>query len=166
MTEKLSYLLDANVFIEAARRYYAFDIAPGFWSNLDKLATSGRLYSIDRVKKELKGLKDELADWVDNTFSHAFVSTDEDNIIKCYADIMIWVNAQDQFKDGAKSEFAKSADGWLIAYAKVRDYVVVTHEVLSKDVRRKVPVPNVCRAFNVKFVDTFEMLRSLHVRFE
>jgi hypothetical protein len=24
------YVLDANVFIEAARRYYAFDIAPPF----------------------------------------------------------------------------------------------------------------------------------------
>ncbi|PMD04330.1 DUF4411 family protein, partial [Brevibacterium paucivorans] len=25
------YLLDANVLIEAKNRYYAFDIAPGFW---------------------------------------------------------------------------------------------------------------------------------------
>ena len=25
------HLLDANVFIEAAKRYYAFDLAPSFW---------------------------------------------------------------------------------------------------------------------------------------
>jgi hypothetical protein len=25
------YVLDANVFIEAARRYYAFDLATRFW---------------------------------------------------------------------------------------------------------------------------------------
>ena len=29
------YLLDTNVFIEAKNRYYAFDIAPGFWTWLD-----------------------------------------------------------------------------------------------------------------------------------
>jgi len=58
-----------------------------------------------------------------------------------------------------------SADGWLVAYAKVKGCVVVTHELPSPDVRRKVPIPNVCRAFNVQFVDTFEMLRTLGVRF-
>jgi len=26
------YLLDANAFIEASRLYYAFDIAPRFWT--------------------------------------------------------------------------------------------------------------------------------------
>ena len=26
------YLLDSNAFIEANRLYYAFDIAPGFWT--------------------------------------------------------------------------------------------------------------------------------------
>jgi len=31
------YVLDANVFIEAARRYYAFDIAPKFWDTLIQL---------------------------------------------------------------------------------------------------------------------------------
>ncbi len=28
------YLLDANVFITASRRYYAFDLVPTFWSAL------------------------------------------------------------------------------------------------------------------------------------
>jgi hypothetical protein len=28
------YVLDADVFIEASRRYYAFDIAPKFWDSL------------------------------------------------------------------------------------------------------------------------------------
>ena len=29
-----NYLLDANVFMEAHRRYYAFDLCPGFWECL------------------------------------------------------------------------------------------------------------------------------------
>jgi len=30
------FLVDANVLIEAKNRYYAFDIAPGFWAWLDQ----------------------------------------------------------------------------------------------------------------------------------
>jgi hypothetical protein len=52
-----------------------------------------------------------------------------------------------------------------VAYAKVKGCFVVTHETLAPDAKRKVPIPNVCRAFNVPFVDTFEMLRTLGVRF-
>lgn len=30
------HLVDANVLIEAKNRYYAFDIAPGFWAWLEQ----------------------------------------------------------------------------------------------------------------------------------
>ena len=46
------YVLDANVFIDAAKRYYAFDIAPGFWDSLALLAQIGSVRSIDRVYQE------------------------------------------------------------------------------------------------------------------
>jgi hypothetical protein len=32
VTISRAFVLDANVFIEAHRRYYAFDIAPLFWT--------------------------------------------------------------------------------------------------------------------------------------
>lgn len=57
------FVLDANVFIEAARRYYAFDLAPGFWESLIHYAKNGRIRSIDRVKQELERGKDQLAEW-------------------------------------------------------------------------------------------------------
>ena len=50
----MEYVLDSNVFMEAARRYYAFDIAPPFWESLVHHAANGRLESIDRVKQELE----------------------------------------------------------------------------------------------------------------
>lgn len=49
MTGEPPYVLDANVFIEAARRYYAFDLAPRFWESLEHHAANGRVRSIDRV---------------------------------------------------------------------------------------------------------------------
>ncbi len=57
------YLLDANVFIEAKNRYYAFDIAPGFWAWLDRAHQHSLAVSIDAVRDELRNGSDELADW-------------------------------------------------------------------------------------------------------
>lgn len=161
----IEYVLDANVFIEAARRYYAFDLAPPFWESLVHHAANGRLQSIDRVKQELERGKDELATWATAQFSEAFASTDEEDVIESYSEVMRWVQAQDQFSDAAKADFAAGADGWLVAYARSKGLIVVTHEVLDPRIRRKVPIPNVCEAFGVSYVDTFEMLRQLGVRF-
>ncbi|MDO8872689.1 MAG: DUF4411 family protein, partial [Methanoregula sp.] len=46
MTPHPIFLLDANVFIEAARRYYAFRIAPGYWDGLILHAGRGPVRSI------------------------------------------------------------------------------------------------------------------------
>ena len=61
--------------------------------------------------------------------------------------------------------FAQGADGWLVACAKQNGYKVVTQEVLDPLRKNGVPIPNVCQAFNVSFVDTFKMLRELDVKF-
>jgi len=107
------YILDANVFIEAAHRYYAFDLAPRFWQSLVAHARDGRVMSIDRVQTELQKGKDELASWAKGHFSSAFMSTAESNVIYCYRELMTWVQLQPQFNDAAKADFASSADGWL-----------------------------------------------------
>jgi hypothetical protein len=156
-----TYLLDANVFIEAARRYYAFDLAPPFWESLVHHSTNGRVQSIDRVKEELEKGKDELATWATTQFRDAFASTDEEDVIASYSKVMGWVQAQDQFSDAAKAEFATGADGWLVAYAKCKGCIVVTHELPAADAKRNVPIPNACEAFGVIYVDTFKMLRQL-----
>jgi len=164
-TEETIFLLDSNVFIEAKRRYYAFDIVPGFWTNLVQHADSGQLMSIDRVKHELELGQDELSHWVKHDFANGFASTNQSSVIGNYTDIIEWVNAEIQFLDAAKSDFARGADGWLVAYAKDRGYILVTHEQFNQDIKRKVPIPNVCQQFGVTCVDTFEMLRQLGVTF-
>ncbi|WP_281872096.1 DUF4411 family protein [Brachybacterium paraconglomeratum] len=57
------HLVDANVLIEAKNRYYAFDIAPGFWAWLEQGHRTGKLISIDAVRDELVQGDDELAEW-------------------------------------------------------------------------------------------------------
>lgn len=158
------YLLDASVFVEAARRYYAFDIAPRFWERLIEHASSGAVGSIERVREELDRGKDAVAAWAKDKFSDAFSPTDDGDVLACYRRVMNWVQNQTQFTDAAKAEFADVADGWLVALAVVKPCIVVTQEVLASSARRRVPLPNVCVGFNVRYIDTFAMLRELGVQ--
>lgn len=164
MTDDPPFVLDANVFISAMRDYYAFDLAPGFWKSLEDHAKNGRILSIDYVKEELERGKDQLAQWAKNNFSHAFIVTDDQDVQESYREMMTWVQGQDQFLDAAKAEFARVADGWLVAYAKAKGCIVVTLEKFDPDIKRKVKIPNVCQAFGMQFVNTFEMLRRLGVQ--
>jgi len=164
MVSGQTFILDANVFIEAARRYYAFDLVPQYWSSLVRLSKGGSVYSIDRVRTELVRGKDELAKWADHGFSDAFLSTDTQEITESYRKIIAWVNKQAHFTEPAKADFASGADGWLIACAMVKGAVVVTHEEFARDAKNKVKIPNVCQAFGLHYVNTFEMLRLLHIQ--
>ena len=160
------FALDANIFIEAHRRYYGVDLCPGFWECLRHYGARQRLLSIDRVRSELVRGRDALSKWVKDGPTGLFVSSAEPEVADVFADVMAWVQGNAQFRREAKAEFAAAADGWLAAYAKVRGAVVVTHERYSADVRRRVPLGNVCHELEVPMWDTFEMLRELEVRFE
>ncbi len=166
MSTQKVYILDANVFIEAKRRYYAFDLCPGFWDALLWHQARGEVMSIDRVKKELERGKDDLTEWAISKMPEiCFASTDDQAVVDRYREIVGWVQIQSHFLPEAIAEFAQSPDGWLIAYAKATGNVLVTHEVLAKDARKNVPIPNVCEALGVNFTDTFEMLKNLRARF-
>ena len=159
------YALDANAFIQAKRRFYGFDFCPGYWRALIWHSRQGTVPSIDRVKEELLRGGDELADWVSEELGDAgFSETTTAAVAEKYAQMLAWVMAQPQFSDPAKAEFQQVADGWLAAYAKAGGYVVVTLEEFSPDARRRVPLPNVCRAFDVSTITPFEMLRRLGAR--
>ena len=53
------YLLDANIFIQAKNRHYAFDVVPGFWRWLERAHGIGIAGSVERVREELLVGKDE-----------------------------------------------------------------------------------------------------------
>lgn len=158
------YLLDTNVFVEAHRRYYALDLCPGFWDCLAHHCQTPRLLSIDRVKDEITG-GDALAVWAEQAPHALFVSTAQQAVVSRYAEVMTWVHENPQFRPEAKAEFARGADGWVIAYAEVHGLTLVTHEAFDPNARKRVPIPNVCRQFGVPTEDTFAMLRRLEVQF-
>jgi len=103
------YVLDSNVFIEAAKQYYAFDLAPGFWKSLVAYAKSGEVISIDRVKQELDRVKDGVTTWADSDFREAFASTDETAVVQVYGRIVNWAQRQTRYSSSARAEFAQVA---------------------------------------------------------
>ena len=157
------YVLDANVFMTAHHHYYAPDLCPGFWKCLEHYSQEERLLSIDRVRGEILG-PDKLVEWVKQAPSKLFRSTAQQEVVAAFSEMQTWVQGNDQFRDTAKDEFARVADGWLAAYAKVNRVIVVTQEVFDPNVRKRVPLPNVCKQFDVNYRNTFEMLRDLGVR--
>jgi hypothetical protein len=165
-----NFVLDANVFIQAHRRYYGFDICPGFWASLLHHERVGRLCSIDHVHRELLAGNEEdvLKKWVkSSTPDTFFAATSTEEVVGHFAAMMQWVvQDQPQFKPEAKDEFARAADGWLVAYAAANNLTVVTHEEYNPDNKKKVLIPNVCKQFNVPYINTFQMLRSLQVRLD
>ena len=162
------YVLDANVFVQAHRRHYAFEICPGFWDCVIHHHQTGLLISIDRVRDEIAaGDADALETWAKHTAPKSlFAPTGVAVVAGNFAAMVQWVQAQAQFTTEAKEQFAQVADGWLAAYAKTHaHHVVVTHEEFNPDVKKRVPLPNVCKQFGVEYIDTFTMLKELKARF-
>ena len=74
-----TYLLDANVFIQAKNQYYGFDIVPAFWAWLIAANGAGTVFSIEKVSDELVGYGNELAEWAKtrNQIGGFFLPADE-----------------------------------------------------------------------------------------
>lgn len=161
------YVLDANAFIQAKRKFYGLDFCPGYWRTLIWHQQQGRLCSIDKVQDEILRGADDLAEWADQQFgTAAFAETSTPEIASIYTQMLVWVMAQPHFHDSARAEFQQVADGWLAAYGKASGCVVVTLEEYDPLRRNKVPLVNVCRAFDVETITPFELLRRLDLKLD
>ena len=158
-------MLDANVFMAAWRDHYPIDLYPGFWQCLDRYSREGRLLSVDRVRAEILS-PDDLIGWVNENWADSFVFSGETEVVDIFKEMQTWVQANRQYSPAARDEFARAADGWLAAYAKIHNAVVVTNEVFDPGIKRRVPIPNLCKQFNITYDSTVGMLRGLGVRFD
>lgn len=160
----LRYILDANVFIEACKRYYSFDLCPGFWQSIEHYGTQGILASIDRVRDELQEGA-PLDQWKLETAAPLFLPTDTEDVIAAYREVIRWAQQQSRFTDAAKALFADGTDAWLIAFAKARNLTMITHEKSEPRSKKNVKIPDVCKAFGITYQNTFDMLRELHISY-
>ena len=169
MSRKAHFYLDSDVFIAAKNSYYAFTICPGFWKSLIHLHAKDRIFSIDQVRREiLAGRESEdLVQWGKNELpDEFFLPTDSKDVLNAFAEVMLWVQRSSQYTEPAKAKFATEADGWLVAYARVHQGIVVTNEQPRPDSRSRILLPDVCAKFDVENYNTFTMLKELKVRFD
>ncbi|RLF98855.1 DUF4411 domain-containing protein [Thermococci archaeon] len=170
MPNSSKYVLDTSVFIEAHRNYYPFDFARPFWDGLIHFAKEDRIVSIDRVYDEIMRGRDQddpLKKWAKEEFSPFFDNTETEEILSNYRLIINWAIKQPQYFKSAQEEFAQeeNADAWIVAYALTYTCIVVTQEVYNRERKNKIPIPNVCVAFKVPYINTYELLRRLNFSF-
>ncbi len=156
-----TYLLDANVFIQAKNLHYGFEFCPAFWDWIDQENASGKVFSIERVGDEIRAGDDELAEWAGQR-PGLFLSPDTE-MVPSLAAVSNWAYGAD-YEPAGVATFLQVADYYLVAQAHAHGYVVVTHEVFNSSPKR-IKIPNACLEVGVKCVNPYEMLRSERAQF-
>ena len=158
----MPYLLDSNIFIQAKNLHYSFDFCPAFWEWLDVGNKKGTVFSIEKVRDELIGGDDELAEWAKARGSEFFLPPDN-AIVPSLAAVSTWAGGGG-YEASAVSTFLQVADYYLVAHALAHGFDVVTHEVAANSVK-KIKIPNACIGLHVKSMSPYEMLRTEKARF-
>ena len=156
-----TYLLDANVFIQAKNLHYGFDFCPAFWDWINQENASGTVFSIERVGDEILAVDDELARWAGQR-PGLFLKPDT-TMLPSLTAVSNWASSAG-YEPAGVATFLQVADYYLVAQAHAHGYTVVTHEVFSPS-PKKIKIPNACIGVGVKSVNPYEMLRSERARF-
>lgn len=159
-----AYLIDANVFVQAKNFHYRFAFCGGFWEWIEAAHDAGLIFSVDKVRAELlAGNKNDPARvWAEKLPGSFFLDDASDPaVMKHYGDLMAWAaTGKSQFTAAAVSKFAdeKNADPFIVAVARQRGAVVVTHEKSIDNAKNRVPLPNAADAIGVKTTTIYDLL--------
>jgi len=157
-----TYLLDANVFIQAKNREYGFDFCPGFWEWIDVAHAAGTVFSVDAVRDELINGQDDLSEWAQERGPEFFLEPDEAALISMQA-LSEWTIDAD-YDPAAKSTFLTVADSMLVAQAGAGGHVLVTHERPDGS-RKRIKIPEAAIPLGIKCMNPYALLRVEHARF-
>lgn len=100
----MTYLLDANVFMTAARLHYGFDFCPAFWDWIVKEYQAGHIFCIQRVRDELLAGSDSLAEWAQGLDDDFFLPV-EGQTMPALSQVASWVNRHVTYSAAAKNTF-------------------------------------------------------------
>jgi hypothetical protein len=158
----MTYLLDANVVIQAKNLHYGLDFCPAFWDWLIVHNTAGQVFSIEKVGDELEAGADELTTWAAGLGTGFFIRPDA-AMLPALGTVSTWVTGQN-YEPAAVNTFLQIADYYLVAHALAHGHTVVTHEIASHSTK-KIKIPDACIGLGIKCMTPFEMLRLERARF-
>ncbi|MEI4273656.1 DUF4411 family protein [Klenkia sp. LSe6-5] len=160
----MTYLLDANIFIEAKNAHYGMDFAPGFWQWIERSHEAGVVYSVAKIADELAVHQDELSAWAATLPESFFLDVDA-STFPSLQQAAQWAKAQPRFTSAAQAEFLASGDLYLVAQAHAHGFTVVTRETPDPFVKKRIKIPDVCNGLGVSYTTPWQLLRVLNARF-
>lgn len=158
------YLIDSDVFIDAKNRHYGFDIVPAFWTWVEQQHRVERVFTVQRVADEVLAGADELAAWMNAQPASFRLSArpDEQPFLQTVSQ---WATGAG-YQPAAVATFLQAGDYFLVAQALARGFTVVTQETPDPVVSRKrIKIPDACKAVGVAWMTPFTMLRTEGARF-
>jgi hypothetical protein len=160
----VTWLVDADVLIEASKHHYGFDFCPGFWQWLLDRNGSGRVVSLESVREEIEQGHDDLKLWATGRDENFFLPPDEATA-RALARVGGWALSR-PYLEPARIKFLTSADGFLVAHGLAHGHTVVTHERANWPFSpKRVVIPHACEAMGVRCCSPFQMLREEKARF-
>lgn len=154
------YLIDSNFWIDA-RRFYPIDIFPSFWDNMQNLIEGNIAIIHQSVFEEITRKEDFITTWL-RSFKGYEVMPISDSAFEKFLEFCTWAkDAKQGFTNFAIDQFEQSnrADAWLCSEAATSNLIIVTAETPSNSLN-KIKIPNVCKAFNINYVDNFDFMRT------
>lgn len=159
-----------DFFIQAHPSIYPLDVVQSFWTKIKSLSDNGTIVSIDKVKKEIydnSSHENELKIWCEANLPDGFFII-TDSVLQNYITIVNWTNSMSlHYTNSAIQEFLETelADPWLVAFAMSNNLTIVTYEKSEPNRKNRIKIPEVCNQFNVRYINTIEMLRELNENF-
>lgn len=160
----MSYLLDANIFIQAKNLHYGFDFCPAFWDWLVAGNACGKVFSVEKVGNELIAGSDELAEWAARRRPNFFLAPDP-SMIPALGRVSVWASSPERiYEPAAVNTFLQVADYYLVAHALAHGSIVVSHEKPDNS-KKRVKIPDACIGLGITCMNPYEMLRRERARF-
>ena len=159
----MGWLLDSNVFMQAAKSYYQYGFCPGFWDWLKTHASQIR--SVELVLREIEAKSDALTDWCHDELPDSFYIKPDEEIYRQFRNVSEFVNAlPPPFDINKKRKFLDGADSMLLATAICTGDVIVTHEKDDPRAHNKIYLPVVAEKFNVQHTKIYDVMLQLDAK--
>jgi Domain of unknown function (DUF4411) len=156
------YCLDANVLIQAWQKYYSPKVCPSYWDLLSSLGAENKIFMPVIVYEEIIRTDDDLSNWLKS--SDIPIRKIDEQVAKCLQDIYSSNPDHKFLVDNTKAR--SLADPWVIAHAMNEKAIVVTKEEKVTALNSmKIKIPNVCDNMNVPWINDFQLIRELGIRF-
>lgn len=162
------FLFDSDSLIVAKNSYYSPEFSALFWDWVISANQNGVLFTIDKVADEfLQGNEDDyLRNFIEKHGGNLALPTTGHDCITSYGKVQVWASTVwTQGKDIKKTPkalevFAKEkiADPWLVAYASLHGFEIITNETPAPVSPTKVKIPDAANAFGVKVVSLHQVL--------